>query len=127
MADGGQGNVRRELGGTVGASRMGPSVRKSSRGVGVLQPTDPTDPEVPAAKRQRAARRQLTVIVAGAAVVALLLAVLALLYRMEQQVTTARPAANGVAHGAASVEVPPEDFVKAPAIGNPEHPTPNIE
>src|SRR5262249_50962332 len=54
---------------------------------GTLAPSDPTDPEVPAAKRLRAARRRRSLVLAAAAITLLLVALFALLYRMEQQVT----------------------------------------
>jgi hypothetical protein len=119
MADGGQEHPRRDIGRRVGASRMGSSGRVGQRGVGVLHPTDPTDPEVPAAKRLRARRRQRTVIMAGAAVGALLFALLVLLYRMGLQVTTARPTPSGVSGTRATAGEPPDDFVREPSRGIP--------
>src|SRR5438128_587370 len=68
MADGRHEHARGDVAGTTGPVRMGSSVRGGQRGIGMLQPTDPTDPEVPAAKRLRAARRQRTLIVAATAV-----------------------------------------------------------
>jgi hypothetical protein len=113
MADGGQRQLRGDLGPAVGAGspRMGSSVRAGQRGV--LQPNDPTDPEVPAAKRLRAARRKRTMLLAGTSVAVLLAALFALLYRMAQQVTTARtPSAEGFREtaepGPASETVAPE-------------------
>src|SRR5262245_3254229 len=92
MADGGHGHLRRSPGGVIGGSvsRMKGS-RSALRGIGTLEPSDPTDPEVPAAKRLRAARRKRSLILAAVVITLLLVALFALLYRMEQQVTTARP------------------------------------
>lgn len=106
------------MGGAADPGRMGSGHR---RGAGLLQPTDPTDPEVPAAKRLRAARRKRTMLLAGAAFVALLVALFALLYRMGQQVTTARPAASGMPIGSNMVE-PSEDLAKEHARGTPPSP-----
>jgi hypothetical protein len=91
MADKGQG--RRGRGREAidkGSFRMGSGDRGRQRGIGILLPTDPTDPEVPAAKRLRDARRRRSLILVGSAIAALLLALLVLVYRMEQQVTTVR-------------------------------------
>jgi hypothetical protein len=48
---------------------------------------DPTDPEVPDAKRRRAIRRRRSMVVAATAVAALLVIALLLIYRMGRQVT----------------------------------------
>jgi hypothetical protein len=93
MADGGHGHLGRSPGGAIAGSVSrvkGP--RSPARGIGTLETSDPTDPEVPAAKRLRAARRKRSLVLAAAAIAALLCTLFALLYRMEQQVTTGRPA-----------------------------------
>jgi hypothetical protein len=111
MADGGQGQTGRELDPAVGTPRMGPNVRIRKRGM--LQPTDPTDPEVPAAKRLRAARRKRTMILTAMGVAILLIGLMALLYRMEQQVTTRTPSAD-VVRESAEPETTPEIVAPAP-------------
>ena len=70
-------------GSTPGAVRPPHSARRNDGGA------DPTDPEVPDAKRRRAMRRRTTLIVAGLAITGLVAIVLLLLYRMGQQVTSA--------------------------------------
>jgi len=60
--------------------------RSSQRGQGAA---DPTDPEVPDAKRRRALGRRRSVVVAAAAVGGLVVIALLLLYRMGRQVTNA--------------------------------------
>lgn len=93
MAESGHGHLGSSPGRAIGGSvsrLKGP--RFPSRGIGTLEPSDPTDPEVPAAKRLRAARRKRSLAVAATAIAALLVTLFALLYRMEQQVTTVRPA-----------------------------------
>jgi hypothetical protein len=57
----------------------------------MLKPTDPTDPEVPAAKRLREARRKRSLVLGASAIVVLVVGLIILLFRIEQQMT-ARPA-----------------------------------
>jgi hypothetical protein len=57
---------------------------------------DPTEPEVPSAKRVRAIRKQRSLLLIGAAIMALLSIVLFLLYKTGRQVTTL-PGAPAVA------------------------------
>jgi hypothetical protein len=73
---------------------------------------DPTEPEVPSAKRVRAIRKQRSLVLVGSAIAALLAIVLFLLYKTGQQVTTL-PAAP-VTASAATPGVPPR-AVEPPA------------
>ena len=56
---------------------------------------DPTEPEVPSAKRVRAIRKQRSLLLIGSAIMALLSIVLFLLYKTGQQVTTLPAASVG--------------------------------
>jgi hypothetical protein len=64
------------------AGALGALVRSEAR-------TDPTDPEVPDAKRRRAKRRRQSMVFAAVAVVSLAMIALALLVRMGRQVVDA--------------------------------------
>jgi len=70
-------------GSTRGNGRPRRSIERGEGG------TDPTDPEVPDAKRRRALRRRRSMVIASAAVAGLVVIALLLLYRMGRQVTNA--------------------------------------
>jgi len=74
---------------------------------------DPTDPEVPDAKRRRAMRRRSSWVVAALAVTGLLVVALLLLYRMGKQVTSAGSHRNG-----GEVTAPAAALSVAPAPGS---------
>jgi len=95
-------------------SRTG-STRPVSR---ATKRADPTEPEVPSAKRVLAIRKQRSLVLVGSAIVALLAIVLFLLYKTGQQVTTL-PAASATA--SASLGVSPRATPEVPiATGAPE-------
>src|SRR5262245_48593093 len=82
---------------------------------------EPTEPEVPSAKRVRAIRKQQSLVLVGSAIAVLLAIVLFLLYKTGQQVTTlpAAPLAASAALGVsprATVEVP---TTEAPRVAEP--------
>ena len=119
MAESGHGHLGRSPGAIGGSVSRVKGPRIPSRGIGTLEPSDPTDPEVPAAKRLRAARRRRSLILAALAIAALLFALFALLYRIEQQVTTGRPA---------SLENPPKHEDPSDLSGGPmPNPTDRLE
>ncbi len=76
---------------------------------------DPTDPEVPTAKRLRVAKRKRSMFVLGCAVVGFLLLTLFLLYKTGRQVMSVRSLAG---EGAAGTTKP-----DATSIGAAEHPS----
>jgi hypothetical protein len=106
----------------MGANRPGAAV--PGRGV---KRADPTEPEVPSAKRVRATRRQRSAVVAGAAMVALLVIVLFLLYKTGRHVTTlpadpTSPVAGGIGSVSQpalpnSLDVPPVRPADTPTAG----------
>src|SRR5581483_9591065 len=73
-----------------GTRRLGdsPSVPLRPRSTRPGKRADPTEPEVPSAKRLRALRRQRSTLLVATAVVALVSVVLFLLYKTGRQVTT---------------------------------------
>jgi hypothetical protein len=90
-----------------------PSRPGSTRPIGrTTKRADPTEPEVPSAKRVRAIRKQRSLVLVGSAIGALLAIVLFLLYKTGQQVTTL-PAAPVAA--SASLGVPPRATIETPA------------
>jgi len=93
---------------------------------------DPTDPEVPNAKRLRAVRRQRAMFVLGVVIVGLLSFTLALLYKTGRQVTSARPPADEGAAPAAKALRPtaidleaPSEAASAPASSQIDLPDPS--
>src|SRR5258705_518614 len=67
---------------------------------------DPTEPEVPSAKRARAIRKQRSLLLIGSAIMALLSIVLFLLYKTGRQVTTL-PASAGASAPLAPLRAKP--------------------
>jgi len=104
-------------GNTPGAGRPPHSARRNDGGA------DPTDPEVPDAKRRRAMRRRRSLIVAALAVSGLVVTVLLLLYRMGQQVTSAESlgARGEISAPAVAISVAPAPspiiLPQAPTLG----------
>ena len=78
--------------------------------------SDPTDPEVPNAKRKRDARRRRSFVLAGSAVVGLVLFVLFLIWKTGRQVTSGQlPESSSGGPAALSVERRSNALEPAPA------------
>ncbi len=115
------GNRRSEKAGphTPSGTPMRPSSsRPPSR---TTKRADPTEPEVPSAKRVREIKKQRSLLLVGSAIAALLAIVLVLLYKTGQQVTTlpgALPSASaplGAPAGATAEPQAPKSSEPAPA------------
>jgi hypothetical protein len=100
--NGGRGARRDDAGRTSTTSNLGSFVRVSKR-------AEPTEPEVPSAKRVHALHRQRSTLVAAAAVTGLFVLVLVLLYKTGRKITALPASAKSFVVNAArpKVEVAP--------------------